>query len=224
MIVVCGRSGSGKDTVINILAKYGYEPIATHTTRQMRPGEVNGREHTFISEEEFERMLNNGEFFEHTELVAGRYGTAKKDIKANSVVTWDVNPIQRARDGGSINPFFVLGVDADESVCRERMIKRGDLPDMIEGKINEDRKMFDVLPMLVDVILVNNHKTISELEDVVLAMIIPMLPSEQNQYSNEYIRIRHRAEREWPDWKVTAYNSDFATSVHSKKIKPITPF
>lgn len=50
IIAIIGEAGSGKDTFANMLSDYtGYPMLVSCTTRPMRPGEVNGREHIFIS-------------------------------------------------------------------------------------------------------------------------------------------------------------------------------
>lgn len=47
MIILVGKSCSGKDTVVKELTKMGYNKIVTCTTRPPRPGEINGREYHF---------------------------------------------------------------------------------------------------------------------------------------------------------------------------------
>ncbi len=56
------------------------------TTRPPRPGEEDGRDYYFLSSEEFEKRLQNGEFLEHAEYAGNRYGTLRSEL-------------DRARDG-----------------------------------------------------------------------------------------------------------------------------
>ena len=49
MIILVGKSCSGKDTVVKELAKMGYNKIVTCTTRPPRPGEIDGREYHFLN-------------------------------------------------------------------------------------------------------------------------------------------------------------------------------
>ena len=59
-------SGSGKDFArAYLINKYKLQNIVSHTTRPIRPNEVNGREYYFTSEEDFEEMFNLGEFVEY---------------------------------------------------------------------------------------------------------------------------------------------------------------
>lgn len=78
LIVVSGPAGSGKGTVTKkMLAEsdeFGYSVSAT--TRDPRPGERDGYDYYFITREEFERRIANGEMMEYTEFCTGHlYGT-----------------------------------------------------------------------------------------------------------------------------------------------------
>lgn len=42
-------------------------------------------------------------------------------------------------------------------------------------------------------------------------------PSVKSGYSDDYKRIRNDAERNWPEWKIAAYNENFAVSIYAKK-------
>ena len=57
------------------------EVAISATTRAQRPGEVHGREYWFLSDAEFERRADAGEFLEHVEYVSGkRYGTLRSEV------------------------------------------------------------------------------------------------------------------------------------------------
>jgi guanylate kinase len=51
------------------------------TTRRRRPGEVDGVEYHFLSPEEFERRVGDGDFLEHVEYAGNRYGTLRSEIE-----------------------------------------------------------------------------------------------------------------------------------------------
>lgn len=82
LILFSGPSGVGKDTLLDIL--YQRLPQLKHsvsvTTREKRSAEVEGRDYYFISEEEFKRMLNDGEVLEYNKYGAHYYATPKKPI------------------------------------------------------------------------------------------------------------------------------------------------
>lgn len=52
----------------------------SHTTRNPRPGETNGKEYHFVTREEMTKAIANNEFVEHAEFSSNMYGTSKKAI------------------------------------------------------------------------------------------------------------------------------------------------
>ena len=85
LVIVSGPSGAGKSTVLRRLVKDCPLPLelsVSATTRPPRPAEINGVEYHFLSQEEFDVKLANGDFLEHKE-VFGRghlYGTLKESV------------------------------------------------------------------------------------------------------------------------------------------------
>jgi guanylate kinase len=84
LFVVTGPSGAGKGTLIRALV--GRRPdlavAVSATTRERRPSEAHGREYTFLTEDEFQRRVEAGDFLEHVEYVSGhRYGTLKEEVE-----------------------------------------------------------------------------------------------------------------------------------------------
>ncbi|XP_049654946.1 guanylate kinase isoform X4 [Accipiter gentilis] len=77
-VVLSGPSGAGKSTLLKKLLK-DYENIfgfsVSHTTRQPRPGEVNGKDYHFVTREEMQKEIDAGEFIEHAEFSGNMYGT-----------------------------------------------------------------------------------------------------------------------------------------------------
>lgn len=84
VFVVTGPSGAGKGTLIKGLLERvdGLEVAVSATTRPQRPGEVDGREYWFLSDAEFTRRVDAGEFLEHVPYVSGRrYGTLRSEME-----------------------------------------------------------------------------------------------------------------------------------------------
>jgi len=81
--IVSAPSGSGKTTIINaVLDKRPdiYFSVSA-TTRKPRPGEVDGREYSFITKKEFKRMIDAGEFIEYANYAGNYYGSPLLPIK-----------------------------------------------------------------------------------------------------------------------------------------------
>lgn len=84
LIVVSAPSGAGKTSLCRdirkIVANLGYS--VSHTTRAPRPGEVDGHDFHFVSEEEFRRMVERQEFAEWARVHGNLYGTAARPLEA----------------------------------------------------------------------------------------------------------------------------------------------
>ena len=82
VIVISGPSGSGKSTVIDALCKADetLQLSVSATTRQPRPGEVNGVDYHFLSKAEFEKSIQQDKFLEWAEYGDNLYGTLKSEI------------------------------------------------------------------------------------------------------------------------------------------------
>lgn len=112
LFVVAGPSGVGKGTLIaRALRSIPELAVATSaTTRPRRSDEREGREYHFLSEQEFDRRVAEGEFLEHVSYAGKRYGTLRGEVE------------QRLRDGGSV----VLEIE----VAGAREIRR-QMPDAV---------------------------------------------------------------------------------------------
>ena len=83
LFVISGASGVGKGTVLSLVMK-DREDLrfsVSATTRDPRPGEVDGREYYFVTKEKFEAMIAQGEFLEYDAHAANYYGTPRSQIE-----------------------------------------------------------------------------------------------------------------------------------------------
>jgi guanylate kinase len=84
VFVITGPSGAGKGTIERALIArmpHEVELAVSATTRPCRAGEVHGREYYFLSDEEFDRKIADGEFLEYVVYVSGqRYGTLRSEL------------------------------------------------------------------------------------------------------------------------------------------------
>ena len=83
LIIVSAPSGCGKSTVVRALMerRKNLRFSVSATTRKPREGEVDGVDYFFVSGEEFERMIEAGEFLEHAEYVGNCYGTPREPVE-----------------------------------------------------------------------------------------------------------------------------------------------
>ena len=81
--MITGPSGAGKGTLIRALLERvpELEVAISATTRRQRRGEEDGREYWFLSDAEFARRVDRGDFLEHVTYVSGkRYGTLRSEV------------------------------------------------------------------------------------------------------------------------------------------------
>ena len=91
LFVLSGPSGSGKGTAIKELM--GRRPLklsVSATTRAPRPGEVDGVQYYFLSKEEFERRIADGEMLEYVNYCGNYYGTPKAPVEESLAAGQDV--------------------------------------------------------------------------------------------------------------------------------------
>jgi len=83
LIVLSSPSGAGKTTISRMLLDADDEIAmsVSATTRPMRPGEHEGKDYSFVEDDEFDRMINDGEFVEWANVFGYRYGTPKAPVK-----------------------------------------------------------------------------------------------------------------------------------------------
>ncbi len=79
LFVVSGASGTGKTTLCREMVKIfpDLRFSISHTTRPRRPGDEEGRDYYFVSPEDFQRMIDGGDFVEWAEIYGHRYGTSR---------------------------------------------------------------------------------------------------------------------------------------------------
>jgi guanylate kinase len=83
LLVLSGPSGVGKDAVLARLAEKGlvFRRVPTVTTRPRRANERDGIDYRFLSDEEFDRLLDTGGLLEHAEVYGLRYGVPKAPVQ-----------------------------------------------------------------------------------------------------------------------------------------------
>ena len=83
LFVIAAPSGAGKTSLVRALMQRepGLRFSISYTTRPQRPTEQHGRDYFFVTNDEFGRMVANGEFLEHARVFDNRYGTARRPVE-----------------------------------------------------------------------------------------------------------------------------------------------
>jgi guanylate kinase len=82
LFVLSSPSGAGKSTIARMIleADDGIGLSVSATTRPIRPGEVDGEDYHFVSNDEFDQLIATGEFLEWAHVFGHRYGTLKREV------------------------------------------------------------------------------------------------------------------------------------------------
>jgi guanylate kinase len=148
VFVITGPSGVGKGTLIRgLLARVPeLELSVSATTRAPRPGEQDGVDYHFLTDDEFDRKVAAGAFVEHAAYSGRRYGTLRSELErrtaAGAPVVLEIE-LQGARQVRRTLPdaiqVFILPPSA--SALRERLVGRGtDAPEEIERRLHVARE------------------------------------------------------------------------------------
>lgn len=167
LIVLSGPSGVGKGTVRKeIFSQEGnnFDYSISMTTRQMRPGEVNGKDYYFVSKEEFEKEIADGGMLEYAQYVDNYYGTplkyvnemldAGKDVFLEIEVKGAMQVREKVSDG-----LFIFLTPPDLMELSQRIINRG--TDDLETIDKRMEKAKDEIEMMqnYDYAVVNDEVT-----------------------------------------------------------------
>jgi len=136
LFVVSGPSGSGKSTVCsNLKQTADFRYSVSCTTRKPRPGEVDGVDYHFLSDEKFDEHIRNGDFLEWAQVHQHRYGTLKSVTREtimagiDLLLDIDVNGAQQIRQStepwlkGALVDIFIMPPTLEE--LERRLRKRG---------------------------------------------------------------------------------------------------
>jgi guanylate kinase len=179
VFVLTGTSGEGKSTLAKLLVERVPEVALaiSATTRPMRPGEEDGRDYWFVSDEEFDRELEGGGFLEWVELPWGeghRSGTLWKELERitaggrSPVLEIETNGALAVRD--RVPAAVTIFITAPSREERERRLRLRATES--EGEIDERLDIAEQQSALAaefDYTVVNDdrERAVGELEEIV---------------------------------------------------------
>ncbi|MGC9504692.1 guanylate kinase [Baaleninema sp.] len=175
LIVLTGPSGVGKGTLLRLLRQRHPELSLSisATTRDPRPGEVDGRDYKFLSRDRFLENIDNGEFLEWAEFAGNYYGTPRASVERQIAEgKWVILEIelegarQVRRHFPDALSIFVLPPSFEELESRLRGRDRDDLA-AIERRLNRAKEEIAAAGEFhVRVVNDDLEKTVQQLEDV----------------------------------------------------------
>ena len=135
--IITGPSGVGKNTIINELSNHiNIHFSISHTTRSKRDGEVDGKDYFFVTEEEFNSLINKNFFIEYEQYGDYFYGTGKNQIKnKKEVILLDLEVNGATKLLKEYPHFIGIFIDIDNQTLRERLKSRGHNDDFIQERM-----------------------------------------------------------------------------------------
>lgn len=113
LVILSGVAGAGKDTIIKELTKRNKNicTVPAYTTRSPRADDIPGVSYNFVTKEEFEKLIENGDIYEYDIHHNNYYGTSKKLIN------------EKAKDGIVIKDIDVNGTEKLKELLKDMGIK-----------------------------------------------------------------------------------------------------
>ncbi len=138
-IVLSSPSGAGKTTITKKLSqKYPNIKVSiSHTTRKPRPNEIDGVDYHFVNKEQFEKLIEKENFYEHAKIFDNYYGTSKQFVnklhKQNYDVVFDIDwqGTKKLSQYKELNLIKIFILPPDKKELKKRLVKRNQDNDQI---------------------------------------------------------------------------------------------
>ena len=179
LVILSGVSGAGKDTIKKELIQRmdNVESLPSYTSRPIREGDVDGQTYKFVSKQEFETMIANGEFYEYDIHHDNYYGTSRKLLneKINNgkiiVKDIDVNGTEHLIELlGNDTKIVTIFLRVPKEELKRRLENRVDKPSPQEVILRLNRFDYEESRIsLYDYVLKNNNleKTVKIIQTII---------------------------------------------------------
>ena len=199
--IISAPSGSGKSTLTNELLKLVPNLVfsISYTTRARRGSEQDGKHYHFVTMDEFERMVSDGEFLEHASVHGNCYGTARRSLReagqSGQDLLLDIDVQGAAQIKKNLtDAISIFVLPPDRMKLEWRLRNRGeDREDVIQRRLQDASREIEEYDKY-DYVLINDEleKSIERLEAIVRS---ERLRREQRPLSEQENAIVQRAER-----------------------------
>lgn len=145
LIIISSPSGGGKSTICNMIMQNDRSPLfgkvefsTSVTTRSKRSHETNGKEYHFVTKNEFQAMVKDGDFLEWAEIFGNMYGTLKSSISLHKHTLFDIDfqGHQQITVSKLSNVFSIFLLPPSLETLQHRLELRGDVSlEMIKHRI-----------------------------------------------------------------------------------------
>ena len=178
LIVISGPSGVGKDSVLEEMKSRGlpFHFVITATTRVSRPDEVNGRDYFFLSQDEFAKMIDEGELLEYAVVYQDYKGIPKSQVREalasgkNVIMRIDVQGAETIRKIAQDALMIFLTPQNEEELINRLKNRNTETLESLKLRIATTRQEYNKIGIF-DYIVVNKDDKLNETVDMIEAII-----------------------------------------------------
>jgi len=179
-IVISGFSGVGKDATLDKMKKVGFpfHYVVTATTRPKRPGEKDGVDYHFLSEDKFRQMVKTNQFLEWAKVYGNYYGVPKREIEEalrqgqDIIVKVDVQGAATIKQILPDAVFIFLMAPSTEELANRLKQRHGLHSEDLDLRLSKAREEIESLP-LFDYVVVSHTDdldlTVTQINAIVTA-------------------------------------------------------
>lgn len=179
LIVISGPSGVGKDSVVQRMKDRDlpFHFVVTATTRPKRPDEVHGVDYFFVSQEEFDEMIEQDELLEHALVYNDCKGIPKQQVRQalasgkDVVMRIDVQGAETIRNLCPEALLIFLSTRTEEELVERLKARRTENPEELKLRLETARQEFEQVH-LFDYYVINEENELDATVDNILAIIL----------------------------------------------------
>ena len=143
-VIITGKSGSGKNYLLNGLILKGFEYSPKITTRPKRINEIDGMDYTFIDNDLFEKYIDDNKIDIRQKFLIKEkiwwYGFLNEDFISNNLFILTPFELKSLKNR---NDYIIVFIDTDEKTLRKRLLSRNDDSDSVDRRMLSDNKDFE---------------------------------------------------------------------------------
>ena len=153
VFVVSAPAGTGKTTLVNrLLEEFPHilESVS-FTTREPRPGEINGKHYHFVTQQEFDKRISQGDLLEYVTLYGHSYGTSRSQVEAlrkagkHAILVIDTQGALKLKE--TISAVYIFVIPPSMSELKQRLeTRRTETPEAMQRRLDwaqEELKAID---------------------------------------------------------------------------------
>ena len=203
LVILSSPSGAGKTSIARALVEENKNFLfsVSATTRNSRPGEVNGREYHFLTVNEFRERINDGQFLEHAKVFGNLYGTplepVMESINDGKDLIFDVDWQGGKQIRSSSLSKFVISIfilPPSIKALHERLMKRAqDSSETVKDRMT--KSIGEIMHWKeYDYVIVNNNfeQTLHEVKSIITSEKLRRVRNSQLEKFIEILRYEYK--------------------------------